>query len=206
MPKLSDEKQAQRRARILDGAERCFARDGFHRTTMQAICKEAGISAGALYLYFPSKEALIEGLTERDREQIQAQFAAATGGRDFVATVGALVTQCILGQPPHKAILCIEIGAEATRNPAIAQAMSRFDHSIRASLRALLEQAVRDGVIAPLVPLDDVVVALALMGDGLFWRRAVDPQFDAPRAMPHILTMVAALVRPVVSPDTESAR
>ena len=52
---------------------------GFHRSTMQIICREAGISAGALYLYFPSKEALIEGLTERDREQMMGQFAGAGG-------------------------------------------------------------------------------------------------------------------------------
>jgi hypothetical protein len=37
---------------------------------------------------------------------------------------------------------------------------------------------------------------MALIGDGLFWRRAVDPTFDAKRAMPQIAPMIAALVRP----------
>src|SRR3954467_11919747 len=117
MPKLSNEQTAQRRSRILDAAERCFSRDGFHGSTMQAICKEAGISAGALYLYFASKEALIEGLTSRDRDQIVAQFAAASGEGDFICAIGELMKSCILCQPREKAMLCIEIGAEATRNP-----------------------------------------------------------------------------------------
>ncbi len=39
MPKLKPEVQHQRRERILDAAERCFARTGFHRTTMHDICR-----------------------------------------------------------------------------------------------------------------------------------------------------------------------
>src|SRR4051794_9849595 len=112
MPKLSDEQTAQRRARILDAAERCFSRDGFHSTSMQSICREAGVSAGALYVYFASKEALIEGLTSRDRDEILAQFANASGDGDFLGAVGGLMQSCILGQPREKAKLCIEIGAE----------------------------------------------------------------------------------------------
>jgi TetR/AcrR family transcriptional repressor of uid operon len=199
LPKLSDEQQAQRRTRILDAAEHCFAAHGFHRSTMQIICKEAGISAGALYLYFPSKEALIEGLTERDREEIMARFAESGGPQDFMGLIEGLLRGCILAQPAAKATICIEIGAEATRNPAIAETMARFDHSIRGSIRMLLEHAVAAGSIGPVVPLDDIVMSLALLGDGLFWRRAVDPTFDAERALPNILSMVAALVRPVVS-------
>ena len=205
MPKLSDEQTAQRRSRILDAAERCFSRDGFHGSTMQKICREAGISAGALYLYFASKEALIEGLTSRDRDEILAQFAQASGEGDFLGAVGALLQNCILGQPKEKAKLCIEIGAEATRNPAIAQTMSRFDAEIRGSIRHLIAQAQAAGTIDPQAPLDDIVVAMALIGDGLFWRRAVDPSFDPVSAMPQIMTMVAALVRPKVSSHVEAA-
>ena len=49
---------AERRAHILDAAGRCFAREGFHRATMQHIVREAGLSPGALYRYFASKEDL----------------------------------------------------------------------------------------------------------------------------------------------------
>jgi len=55
MPKLKPEVQTARREHILDAAETCFARAGFHRTTMHDICKEASVSPGALYVYFDSK-------------------------------------------------------------------------------------------------------------------------------------------------------
>ncbi|MDB5507659.1 MAG: TetR family transcriptional regulator [Hyphomicrobiales bacterium] len=203
VPKLTDEQQAARRTHILDAAERCFSQHGFHRSTMQMICKEAGISAGALYVYFPSKETLIEGLTERDRQEIMARFAGARGGK-FMDVVEAILRGCILAQPQEKACLCIEIGSEATRNPAIAAAMHRFDSSIRGSLRQLIEQAVALGQIAPVAPLDDVVLGMAMIGDGLFWRRAVDPGFDAERALPHIMSMVATLVRPLETSSSDT--
>ncbi len=58
MPRLKPETQAHRREQILDAAERCFARAGFHRTTMQDICKEASVSPGALYLILPPRKSL----------------------------------------------------------------------------------------------------------------------------------------------------
>ena len=80
MPKLKPEVQTARREHILDAAERCFARAGFHRTTMHDICKEAGVSPGALYVYFDSKEALIAGISERDRAEFAERLDGARGG------------------------------------------------------------------------------------------------------------------------------
>ena len=59
-----------RRTHILDAAERSFVRAGFHRTTMQDVAAEAGMSPGNLYRYFPSKDALVAGLCERDRGEL----------------------------------------------------------------------------------------------------------------------------------------
>ena len=53
MPKVSDAHRAARRRQILDAARRRFVRNGFHATSMQDIFAEAGLSAGAVYRYFP---------------------------------------------------------------------------------------------------------------------------------------------------------
>ena len=66
----------ERRFRILDAAERCFVRSGFHRTTMQDVAAEAGMSPGNIYRYFRSKDAMAVGLAERDRARVNADFAA----------------------------------------------------------------------------------------------------------------------------------
>src|ERR671912_2252537 len=74
-----------RRARILDAAEHCFVRSGFHRTTMQDVAAEAGMSPGNLYRYFPSKDAIVAGLSERDRSRVAQDFDAFDTN-DFMAS------------------------------------------------------------------------------------------------------------------------
>ncbi|HEV7308434.1 TetR/AcrR family transcriptional regulator [Ensifer sp.] len=59
MPKISDEKRAARRAQILEAAWTCFQKDGLHATTMDHIIRASGLSAGAVYSYYPSKDDLI---------------------------------------------------------------------------------------------------------------------------------------------------
>ncbi|GAA4602759.1 AcrR family transcriptional regulator [Actinoplanes octamycinicus] len=59
MPRVSEAHLAARRQQILDAAVRCFARNGFHQTSMQDVIKEAELSVGAFYRYFKSKNELI---------------------------------------------------------------------------------------------------------------------------------------------------
>lgn len=65
MARVSQEHLDARRRQILDGAARCFARDGFHATSMQDVLKEVGLSAGAVYRYFTGKEDLIAAIAGR---------------------------------------------------------------------------------------------------------------------------------------------
>ena len=59
MPKISEERRAERRDSIIQAARECFARKGLHTTTMDDIIRQSGLSAGAVYGYFTSKEQLI---------------------------------------------------------------------------------------------------------------------------------------------------
>ena len=194
MPKLSLSQQDERRARVLDAAEICFPRMGFHRTTMQDICREAGISAGALYLYFDSKEDLIAGIVERDREDVLSRFAALAHEPDLLVGLQNVMRGCIIDRPPHKSALIIEIGAEATRNPAIARTLAHCDRSIKASLLALLDRAVMQGRVTLDRPAHEIVGVMELLADGMFWRRAIDPDFDAEAVMPVILAMMGPML------------
>jgi AcrR family transcriptional regulator len=62
MPRVSPEHLQARRQQILDAARRCFVRNGFHATSMQDVFAEAGLSAGATYRYFRSKEDIVEAI------------------------------------------------------------------------------------------------------------------------------------------------
>ena len=93
MAKLSPETLRERSDHILDAAERCFARAGFHRTTMQDICREAEVSPGALYIYFNSKEDLIAGICERERAEFANRFSEMPMSEDFMGALAELGRQ-----------------------------------------------------------------------------------------------------------------
>ncbi len=60
MPKVSQAHMEARRQQILDAALACFAREGIHGSSMADICREAGLSPGAVYHHFEGKQAIIE--------------------------------------------------------------------------------------------------------------------------------------------------
>jgi AcrR family transcriptional regulator len=62
MPKVTNEHVEARRRQILSAALRCFARQGFHRTTMQDIFREADLSPGAVYSYFKGKDEIVRSI------------------------------------------------------------------------------------------------------------------------------------------------
>ncbi|MBM3609905.1 MAG: TetR/AcrR family transcriptional regulator [Alphaproteobacteria bacterium] len=200
MPKLSAEQTEQRRNRILDAAEARFARAGFHRTSMQDICREAGISAGAFYLYFSSKEALIEGISTRVREKVLKSFAALAYSEDFGAAMAQVMQECIFEKPKAEICLWIEIGSEATRNPAVAAMLQRCDQQIFSALIELLERARTEGRINPARPINEIVQAMGFLADGMYWRRALDPSFEPASAGMIVMTLLQGLVQPVSAP------
>ncbi len=203
MPKLKPETQQARRERILDAAEICFARAGFHRCTMQDICKEAGISPGALYVYFASKEDLIAGIVERDRAKLAAELAELSQAPDLLSALAKLGEHYTVEEPQYKRVLGIEIGGEATRNPVVGDIFSSVDAYCRQSFEQVFARAQSDGKIRPLDDPQTLAEVVSLIGDGLFWRRAVDPNFDVHKVLPVLVRMVSTLLNPVDAAASE---
>jgi TetR/AcrR family transcriptional repressor of uid operon len=190
---LPPEAAPDRRTRVLDAAEQCFVRAGFHRTTMQDVAAEVGMSPGNLYRYFPSKDALVEGLAERDRADMVGDFTALDGPPDdLLGALGAIGRKHLVEQPREKAILCLEIWAEATRNPAFAAMTAEFEREVTGRLGALFTQARDRGLIAPEVDPESLALLVSTLGDGLFVRRAVSPDFDADRGMQGVFAVIEA--------------
>ncbi len=189
MPKLSEETQALRRNRILDAAERCFVRSGFNGATMQDIRREAGVSAGGLYVYFRSKEDLIEGISQRDRAQVRDNVALVAAGDDIVEGLASVLRGSAIERPLDKVRLFIEMGAQANRSPAVARVLRECDGDIRSALEETLAHAAARDQIRPTMPISELAQFMMMVVDGLFWRRCVDPHFDAAAMGPHILRM-----------------
>lgn len=204
MPKLKPDVQRARREHILDAAQQCFARSGFHRTSIHDICKEAGVSPGALYVYFDSKEALIAGISERDRAEFAERLAMLATAPDFFEALRALGEQYFLEDPVDMHRMCIDIGLESTRNPRVGEIHQRFDRFISESFTTLFQKLKDEGRIVPVLDVATVTKTFMVIADGMFWRRAVDPTFDPQSVMPAVLQLISQLLNPVPVPATAS--
>jgi len=142
------------------------------------------MSPGNLYRYFPSKEAIIAGITERDRAEVGAQLADAQFSTDFFSTFAALARHHFVERTADEIGLCAEIMSESRRNPTISKIMNDFDAEVKDRLITMLRGAQERGDISREADIGAAVEMLMIIADGVWWRRAVDPKFDAEAALP----------------------
>lgn len=202
MRTASNQRQSDRRAAILDAAQRCFSRDGFHQASMQQICAEAGMSPGNLYRYFPSKEAIIAGIVERNRADAARDFASVANAPDFFTGLRTLAYQYLIERPEDEVGLCAEIMAESRRNSEVADLHQGLERDVKVMLVDMLRRAADRGEFSGNVDLDAAATMLMVLADGMSWRRASDQDFDAEKLMPYVLHMVRCmLIHPVDQAD-----
>lgn len=162
------ERRDQQVARILDAAKTCFVRSGFQGASMHQICSEVGMSPGALYRYFPSKEAIIEAITEADRRRDAELFSLLTQGGDVVdAFVATAMAHIRYMHESGNAPLFAEIRAESMRNDAIDFACKMSMKDVDASFRSFLQAAADRGEIDPCADLDTILPVMVAFGEGL---------------------------------------
>lgn len=194
MRRANAQLQSDRRTEILDAAERCFARSGFHQASMQEICAEAGMSPGNLYRYFPSKEALIAGISERNRADAAASFAQVTQAPDFFEGLAGLARHHLVERSDAEVGLCAEIMSESRRNPEVTRLYQEIETEIKGRIADMLRLAVERGEIRADLDIDAAASVLMVLGDGMSWRRAVEKGFDVERVLPLILQMVRCML------------
>ncbi|CAN5781948.1 hypothetical protein BH20VER1_BH20VER1_29430 [soil metagenome] len=118
---LSDTPATDRHAQILRAAMFCFAKCGFHQTSMHDVAEEAGISVGLIYRYFASKEAVIAALAEEHKQELDALLERARSAPTLLDSLEILLTaHCCEDQPQLHCAFVVDLFAEAGRNPGIA--------------------------------------------------------------------------------------
>jgi TetR/AcrR family transcriptional regulator, transcriptional repressor of aconitase len=122
MPKVTSEYRAERRAHIMAAARRCFVREGFHASSMQDLVGEAGMSSGAVYRYFASKDAVIEAIAAENLDQVVAVLARTIGegASPQAALTAALEFVTMRHGEDGFAAIAVLVWSEALRNPALA--------------------------------------------------------------------------------------
>jgi TetR/AcrR family transcriptional repressor of uid operon len=129
-----------RRDQVLTAAAECFRRKGFHAAGMAEISRTAGMSAGHIYNYFESKEAIIESIIEKDMEEMFSIFEHFEGQPEDTLTV--LLNGLNIGVQRHmdtgECAVDLEMLAEAGRNNKVAKLLRDADTQARNRMHQLL--------------------------------------------------------------------
>lgn len=154
MPRVTDAHRAARREQVLDAARACFARQGFHATSMDDVIRESGLSAGAVYQYFRSKDELIVAAAGAALASIRSTLAAVDPA---VATRPAVALAAVLERPPFVpgpdgvdiTRLALHGWSEATRNAALHDLVEQGYRTFRRQIVTLIEQWQAAGAVRP---------------------------------------------------------
>ena len=184
MPKVNDAYVEARRQQILEAARACFARQGFHQTSIKDICQEAGLSPGAVYRYFPSKEHIIAATCLGcQQESIDFIESAKSQGSTPLQILDFIVEHgfSMLDQKESReyTMMTIQLWSEALRSSEVKDALmsATFDTWVEA-LTELFAQAQEQGEVDP--GLDACSLARIMFGQwhGLVLHKSLDPDID----------------------------
>ena len=142
MPQPHTDSVPDRRSQILDAALVCFAKRGFHQTSMHDISAEAGISVGLIYRYFENKEAVISAMADRHKEEIQQMLERARQAPTLLESLEILFTaHCCENEPRLISAFVVDLYAEASRNPHVADLVRDVLETAMNGVRDLIARA-----------------------------------------------------------------
>ncbi len=165
------------RSSILEAAGECFAQNGYDGTGVAEICRRSGVTKGAFYHHFPSKQALFLELLGRWLTGLDTQLEAARAEAETIPErllqMTGMVRQVFeagSGQLP----IFLEFLTQAAHDPAVWQATIAPYRRYRASFRGMIEAGIAEGSLRPVDPetAAQVIVSLAV---GLVLQGLLDP-------------------------------
>ena len=165
---------------------------------MHAICAAADMSPGALYRYFPSKEAIIEAIAAEEREsnrQLLAHLSVETNIVNALIDMGLAWIRDVTQN--GGTALCAEVLSEAQRNPRIRDIFEKNLAEVRDAIRDCLARAQASGEIDPALDVDLTTTLLMAMGDGLVVRMPFERDMTPDRIEPALRDLVHRMLRPI---------
>ena len=183
MPKVSEEHKERRRAQILEGAQRAFARHGYEGTTVAILEEVTGLSRGAIFNYFPNKQAIFLELAIESNKRL-TEIWLEQGFRALLEEISH--------EDPDWLGVQLEAARRVHTDPTFEELVADAETELRAHRQDRLDRLAARGVRDD-VPLEATAVFLSLVANGLALRRTMgDPMPD--------LDVLAELVERGVAP------
>ena len=184
MPKISEARAEARRQQIIDATIRCIARKGFQATTIPDICQEAGLSTGAVYGYFKSKEEILEACAADSEKEDKKVLGALTDKQNPRGALDAAIQfyfNDIFERPNIDGHTRFELhlAAEALSNPQIKSLLAHSRDAILKYLVGYLEEKKAAGEVPKDLDLKSVAQVLYAAQVGMEMQMAVHGDVDA---------------------------
>jgi AcrR family transcriptional regulator len=162
VPRVSEDHLTARREQILAAARTCFLSKGLHNTSMQDLIKEAGLSVGAVYRYFKSKNDIITAIAARVASDFGRHIDAVADRRLPLGESMELVLEGIESQmgPDGNLRIALQVWGEATLDPTIGGIVRHTFEELRASVRRLVTHAVESGELPASTDVDAATSAV----------------------------------------------
>jgi len=211
MPKVKPETLAARREQILRAAETCFARAGFHQTTIQDVIRESGLSAGCIYGHFASKEDLIQAIGEHRHARDGALLAVEgkeTDPLDSLRTIArAFLGDLRKEQGLRSRQVALQLWAEALRDDVIREQVTGGIRKPIAVIMKLLRRGQRLGVIDAAINPETIARTMVSMFQGIVLQRLWGEPFSTAQAMSAFDVFLAGIAkREAVKPAQTNSR
>ena len=186
------------RERLLDAAARVFAERGYEGTKIQTIVREAGLSTGAVYGRFNSKNDLLrEAVITRSLPRLGS---GAVGGARVADLMARAASRLEPGLTDGEALL-LETYVTARREPEVAAALADTDEQWRAAVAPLVATALVDGTVDEAIDPDAVLFLVRTLRLGMLLHRGSGlPTPDAAGWEALVNRVVASFGRPDAPP------
>jgi AcrR family transcriptional regulator len=183
MPRIKPERKAKRRAQIVSAARRCFAQSGFHKTTLQDVFAEAGLSAGCVYNYFQSKEELMLAIAEERHDDEIRWIAAASDVSDPIAglrqVAKTFAQEYLTNEALDKRRIALQTWSETQINPAILSSVREGLDRPTAQLAQIIRCAQTAKRLTSTLDADSIAYTMIALLYGSVLQKLWKPDIDS---------------------------
>ncbi len=173
-----EEKKARTRAHLIDAAAAVFARRGYVAASLDEVAEEAGLTKGAVYSNFDSKEdlfqAVIEDRLNEPMKDIADVLGSDTGTTEEQAIAGARAFVGVVEREREVFLLSLEMNIHVARHPELGpQLVAQRREQLAEVADIIREHASGDPL--PL-PADEMAIAVEALSQGIALHALVDPE------------------------------
>lgn len=199
MRKIDPVKHENKKREILDAAMRCFYRKGLRTASTADICEEAKISAGHLYHYFESRDAIIAAIIELRMSQAAVYDNPSKLAAEFVPETLSELRRELNDDLSH-VLLTLDLFVEAARNPVVGKVYQELNEKVREKAVGIIRDAQALGQIDPALDPEATIILLFCLFSGSKITRISNSNWDTNKIMSSLKLFISHYLKPPGKP------